>query len=111
MATDPAHQKRGAAQCLLGKLTDLADEAGKDAYLISTDAGKSVYTKAGFMPVRELVLDLALMGEREGKERFTVSATIVIYNKRLNKVSSWFDGRRKIVEETAFEDRDIKLIQ
>jgi hypothetical protein len=37
-----------------------------------------VYTKAGFTTVRDLVLDLTEMGEEEGKERFTVSSTIVV---------------------------------
>jgi GNAT superfamily N-acetyltransferase len=78
MATDPAHQRRGAARCLLEKLTELADDAGKDTYLVSTDAGRSVYAKAGFTAVKEIVLDLTEMGEKEGKERFTVSTAVVL---------------------------------
>jgi len=68
--TDPAHQRRGAARCLLEKLTEIADEAEHDVFLVSTDMARPVYEKFGFVASKSIVLDT---GEVEGKERFTVN--------------------------------------
>jgi GNAT superfamily N-acetyltransferase len=73
LVTDPAFQRRGAAALLLDKLGEIADEAGQQIFLVSTDAARIVYEKALFAPVREVVLDLTHFGEAEGRERFTVS--------------------------------------
>jgi GNAT superfamily N-acetyltransferase len=76
MATDPAHQRRGAAGCLLEKLAEIADQADQEIFLVSTDAARPVYEKASFVPVQEVVLSLAELRETEGRERFTVSLAI-----------------------------------
>ena len=74
LATDPAHQGRGAARCLLEKLGKIADEAGLQTFLVSTDSARPVYKKASFAPVQALELDLGRIGEAGGgRERFTVS--------------------------------------
>jgi hypothetical protein len=45
---------------------------------VSTDSGRPAYEKAGFEPIRELVLDLEEMGEDSlrGREKFTVCASV-----------------------------------
>jgi GNAT superfamily N-acetyltransferase len=81
LVTDPTHQRRGAASCLLDKLGEIADEAEQPTLLVSTDAARKVYEKAFFTPVREVVLDLTQLGETGARERFTVS--VVIDDRRL----------------------------
>jgi GNAT superfamily N-acetyltransferase len=73
IATDPSHQRRGAARRLLEKLAELADEAGQDIFLVATDSARPVYGKLSFKPVQEVTLDLEELGEVGGRERFTVS--------------------------------------
>jgi predicted GNAT family acetyltransferase len=74
MATDPAYRRQGATRCLLSKLTQLADDTGKEAHLVATDMARSIYEKAGFVALREVMLHPVKMGDSDvGKERFTVS--------------------------------------
>lgn len=71
------YQRRGAGSCLLTKFAAIADESGLPTYLVSTQAGRRLYEKAGFVVIKEFVLDLAEMGETapgsERRETFTVS--------------------------------------
>ena len=58
LATDPAHQRRGAAGCLLDKLSKLADQAGRVIFLVSTDSARPVYERFSSCPFERLLLIL-----------------------------------------------------
>lgn len=74
VATDPAHQRKGAASALLAHAVSLADASGINFHLVSLDAAKSQYEKFGFQGVKDFTLDLAEMGEVGGsREHYTVS--------------------------------------
>lgn len=74
LATDPEFERRGAGAALLEKIKAIADEKGLPIYLTSTETGRKLYERAGFRPVKELVIDLEKMGEvKRGREIFTVS--------------------------------------
>jgi predicted acetyltransferase len=76
LATDLKYQRRGAAGCLLKKLTEIADQDARVVFLVSTDSARPVYEKFSFVPVQEVLLDLKEYGEVEGRERFTVSTIV-----------------------------------
>ncbi|KAL1846250.1 hypothetical protein VTK73DRAFT_320 [Phialemonium thermophilum] len=48
LAVDPAHQRRGIGRLLLDWGLQRSAAEGRDVYLISTPAGKSLYLAAGF---------------------------------------------------------------
>lgn len=74
VATDPAHQRKGAAGALLAHAVSLADAAGLNFHLVALDAAKPQYDKLGFKAIKRFTLDLAEMGEADGsKENYTVS--------------------------------------
>ncbi|KAE9965820.1 hypothetical protein EG328_009376 [Venturia inaequalis] len=74
LATDPGYQRRGAGAALLEKIKAIADEKGLPMYLTSTETGRKLYERAGFQPMKEIVIDLEEMGEvKKGREMFTVS--------------------------------------
>jgi len=59
LATDPAHERRGAGSMLIEVGLKEADKAGLDAYLDATKTGKPLYERMGFVGQKETSLDLA----------------------------------------------------
>ncbi|KAK4118627.1 acyl-CoA N-acyltransferase [Parathielavia appendiculata] len=53
LAVDPNHQRRGIGKMLVRYGLDLAQKDGKDAFLISTPAGRGMYRSVGFRDVGE----------------------------------------------------------
>jgi GNAT superfamily N-acetyltransferase len=70
IATLPEHQRKGAGIMLMNWVCARADELGLPAMLEATDAGRPLYERYGFVPVKEHVYDLAPYG-LEGTDRFT----------------------------------------
>ncbi|KAH6628928.1 acyl-CoA N-acyltransferase [Chaetomium tenue] len=53
LAIDPAHQRRGIGKMLLKQGLELAEKAGKDAFLVATPEGRGLYRSFGFVEVGE----------------------------------------------------------
>jgi GNAT superfamily N-acetyltransferase len=58
LTVDPAHQGRGVGTALLGWAAGLADRAGIDVWVHSSEAGFRAYSKAGFEVMGKLEVDL-----------------------------------------------------
>lgn len=56
LATDPAHQGKGAARELLQWGVQRATEDGLPAYLEASDSGMVLYRKLGFVEARQLII-------------------------------------------------------
>lgn len=65
LVTHPQHQGRGAGATLLRWGLEKAQEAGLEAFLESTKAGRGLYEKNGFQHVEDLDLDLSQWGGKE----------------------------------------------
>jgi len=58
LATDPKHQRRGAASMLVQWGLDMADAIGGEAYLEATEVGRQVYQKLGFVVLEQYTIPL-----------------------------------------------------
>lgn len=61
----PQYQGRGIGATLLRWGLEKAQEAGLEAYLESTSAGRALYRKNGFEHIEELDIDLGQWGAPE----------------------------------------------
>ncbi|EOA84716.1 hypothetical protein ACJQWK_06718 [Exserohilum turcicum] len=65
LVTLDQHQRRGAGSMLVRWGCEKADEAGVEAFLEASPMGAPVYARHGFVPVKEVELDLRRWGGKE----------------------------------------------
>lgn len=65
LATLPKHHRRGAGRLLTQWGCERADEAGVEAFLEASKMGQSLYERFGFVPIREIAIDLKKWGGQE----------------------------------------------
>ena len=65
LVTHPEHHRRGAGGMLLDWGLRMADERGLECYLESSVMGRPLYQRYGFVPVKDISLDLRRWGGDE----------------------------------------------